>query len=56
VCITGTDPAFSADGQCLSGTVDQQLRTMAGEVLEFARLRNRAAAVTLQPACDPQPA
>ncbi|MGO4392226.1 NADPH-dependent FMN reductase [Variovorax sp. M-6] len=43
VCVAGTDPAFAADGRCLSPLAGAQLATMAHEVLEFALLRRAAA-------------
>ncbi len=45
VCIAGTDPAFAPDGRCLSPQADLQLKTMAGEVMEFARMRQQVAAM-----------
>ncbi|WP_399682578.1 NADPH-dependent FMN reductase [Xenophilus sp.] len=44
VCVSGSEPAFSADGRCLSAQVDQQLRILGQEVLDFARARRLAAA------------
>lgn len=39
VCIAGAEPAFSPEGRCLCASADEQLRTLAGEVLDFARMR-----------------
>lgn len=39
VCVAGSEPVFAADGRCLSAQVDNQLSTMAHEVLEFALMQ-----------------
>jgi len=44
VCIAGPDPAFAADGRCISAQADQQLTTMAQEVMQFALMQQYATA------------
>lgn len=44
VCVAGGEPAFAADGRCLSPQVDLQLSTMAREVFEFAQMQRADAA------------
>lgn len=47
VCIAGPDPAFAADGRCISAQADQQLTTMAHEVMQFALMQQYAAAARI---------